>query len=128
MEQQISLFEHSKPKDIRDHEIFDDIRPHILERFWVYHGANPHIFDLYLKFARQVRQAGFKRYGTKAITERIRWYVDVETKGDTFKINDNYHSCYARLLIVSYPEEFENFFETRSPQRQQEIFEEVYGI
>lgn len=112
-------------KGFRENELFDDIVPHIKNRFFLYHEENPHVLDLFLKYSRQVRTAGFKRYSTRAIIERIRWHLTVETKGDQFKINDHYQPCYARLLIVLFPKEFEDFFELRSPQKRNEVYKEL---
>jgi hypothetical protein len=97
---------------IEDHPAFKDLSPKIVRAFWAYHEANPHIFPLIVRFARQVREAGRSRYSVVAIFERIRWHLTVETKGDDFKLNNNYRSCYSRLLALEHPE-FEGFFETR---------------
>lgn len=69
---------------------------------------------LYFKrFALEARQSGVKKYGAKAIFERLRWHVMIERRGDDFKINNNYVSRYVRLLIGEHPE-FNSFFSTRS--------------
>lgn len=96
-----------------DDPIFDTVAPHIKEKFIEYHRQNPHIFDLFLKYARELVKANRKHYGVVAISERIRWHLNVETVGDEFKINNNYRSCYARLLVAKYPQEFQTMFEIR---------------
>jgi hypothetical protein len=96
-----------------DHELFDDIAPHIKEQFKQYHKDNPHVFDLFLNYGRQLLKANRKHYSSRIIIERIRWHLNVETTGDEFKINNNYCSCYGRLLVAKYPDEFGNMFEFR---------------
>ena len=79
------------------------------ERFDI---ANPGVYELYKKFAFELKQNGRKRYGIAMITERIRWEVAVATSGDEFKINNNFRSRYARKLIGDFPE-FNEMFEIR---------------
>ena len=101
-------FDLRPPKDL-----FSDLAPHIVKAFWKYHRTNPHIFPLVKKYADQLRAAGRKNYAIVAVFERIRWHLNVETQGDDFKLNNNYRSCYARLLVHSHPE-FDGFFRTRT--------------
>lgn len=70
------------------------------ERFeaWVRH--NPEIIELFLRYARDARAAGRIRYGIGSIAERVRWHVNVESRGDDFKINNSYRSRLARLLVT----------------------------
>lgn len=121
---QMSLFDETTkrfPLGIKDHHLFEDIQPHIRVRFWTYHLENPHILDLFIKYARLAKQAGYKKYGVGSIQERIRWHLDVETRGDQFKINNNYRSCYGRLVSILLPDEFKDFFEFRSPSKRKEL-------
>jgi hypothetical protein len=92
--------------------IFSEIRQHILRQFIKYHQENPHIYDLFKKFASEARASGRQRFGVGMISERVRWYVDIETRGDAFKINNNYRSCYVRMMILEDPG-YETFFKRR---------------
>lgn len=92
--------------------LFHDIRPHIIDQFVDYHRANPRIYELFKAYATQIRNKGIRHYGAKAIMERIRWHVEIDMKSGDFKINNNFASCYARLLI-SEDASFKAFFETR---------------
>lgn len=96
----------------KNHPLFDDILPHVVEKFFTFHNENPKIYDLFEKFAYQLRAAGREYYGAKSIIERIRWHTGVETKGDDFRINNNHAPCYARLLMIRKPE-FLGFLKTR---------------
>lgn len=94
---QLSLF------DAQNNDLFADIRPHIVKRFWIFHELNPHIFNLFKRFVAELRRTGRNRYGAKSIAERIRWHVATETTDEEFKICNNHTSCYARLLIMDDP-------------------------
>lgn len=74
--------------------------------------ANPHIYETLRRFALEAKRAGRSRIGIAAIFERVRWYTQVETRDDTFKLNNNWRSYYARLLMEREPE-LAGLFETR---------------
>lgn len=103
-------------KNILEGPLFLGFKKSTLELFWEFHTLNPQMYHLFLKFARQLKGSGRKKYGVCTIGQRIRWHVAVETKGDNFKINNNHMACYGRLLAVVHPEEFGDFFEFRFPQ------------
>jgi hypothetical protein len=73
------------------------------ERYNEWLRENPRIIDLFLKYARDVKASGLNHYGIGAITERVRWHLRVETKGDDFKINNNWRSRLARELVRRDP-------------------------
>lgn len=98
--------------DIKSHSLFSNIKPHIVNNFIIYHDENPKIYELFKKYSYQLKLLGKTYYGVGAIFERIRWHVEVETIGDEFKINNNYRSCYARLLMIE-DSNFEGFFQLR---------------
>ena len=82
--------------------------------FAEYHAKNPQVFELFKKFSRQVRDAGHKHFGAKAIMERIRWEAALQTNDpDGFKVNNNFTSRYVRLLEKECPE-FQGFFRKRA--------------
>lgn len=91
---------------------FSDLDPAIVEKFIAFDKANPRVYELFKRFAWELKSAGRNRFGAKAIVERIRWHYAVETIADDFTINNNFTSCYARLLILDEPA-FRDFFETR---------------
>ena len=93
--------------------VFSDISPNIVDDFLTFHKQNPYIYELFKKFSYEVKNAGLSHYGAAAIFERIRWHETVESKKSDFKANNNYRSCYARLLAFEDPN-FKDFFETRS--------------
>jgi hypothetical protein len=85
------------------------------EAFDRFHAANPDLYHLLVKFARQVKDRGYKRYSMDAIFHRVRWHYNIETTrdpDDEFKLNNNLTSRYARL-IMEMESDLRDFFETR---------------
>lgn len=83
------------------------------ESFRRFHEANPHVYDALRLVALHAARRG-RRVGIKAIYERVRWEYQVQTarQEDAYKLNNNYTSRYARLLMENEPE-LAGFFEIR---------------
>lgn len=90
--------------------------PSIKERFESFHDLNPHVYDALRELALRARGAGRTHYGIKSLFEVLRWSYLIQTQGDEFKLNNNYHAHYARLLMTEEPD-LEGFFELREKQR-----------
>ncbi len=103
-------FEDAVP--LSSHQLFRDLSPHVVEKFMIYHKANPQVFRLFKRFSNELKSSGRDYYGAKSIAERIRWHTGVETKGEEFKLGNNHISCYSRLLMIEDPS-FIGFFRTR---------------
>lgn len=86
--------------------------PAIQDRFELWIQQNPQALSLFIKYANEARESGRKHYSIKAIIERVRWHVAIQTRGDDFKINDHWSSRLARLLMQKDPR-LEGFFELR---------------
>lgn len=95
------------------HPIFNEVVPRVFTKFKRFHALNPQVWELIKKFAYEAKNSGRKRYGMQGIGERIRWHVEIETRGDIFKINNDYLACYSRLLKVVDPS-FNGFLQTRT--------------
>lgn len=73
-----------------------------------YHEENPHIWDGFVKYAKEAKSKGFRNYSANGIFEIMRWHTGIEGNGE-FKISNNYRPDYARKMMTEYPE-FEGFF------------------
>jgi len=104
--------------EILVHPLFKEIKPHVVQRFSKFHEQNPHYHDLVKKFAYEALNSGRKRFGMKMICERIRWYTEIEVVGSAYKAQNNYTSCYSRLLIIE-DERFSKIFKTKSTTKKQ---------
>jgi hypothetical protein len=91
------------------HSVYDDApapRKSIEQRFLAFHAANPHVLAELLKLARRAKGRGVSRIGIRMLWEVLRWQLTVETydpAGDPYKLNDHFHSRYARLLLEADP-------------------------
>ena len=79
-----------------------------------YHKAHPEVFQLFVRFAFELKRRGFKHYGTNAVFHRIRWHSDKPRVdgASTFKLNNNHAPFYARAAMKKYPE-LDGFFRLR---------------
>lgn len=91
------------------------LEPSDLERqFAQFHAQNPHVYRAFERFACEAMRSG-QRIGAKAIWERMRWHLMMETSEHVnggFKLNNNLTAYYARELMRRRPE-FCGFFEIR---------------
>jgi hypothetical protein len=74
--------------------------------------ANPIVWALFVRFTLEAIRSGLTRFSVDSITERIRWYSVVETRGGEFKLNNNLRPYYARKWQKEFPE-YADLFETR---------------
>ena len=84
----------------------------ISEQFQRFHDANPHVYTTLVVMARRMKAHGRARVGMKALFERLRWQWFEQTRGDDYKLNNNYTAHYARL-IMRQESDLVGFFETR---------------
>jgi hypothetical protein len=78
-------------------------------KFQKFHDLNPKVYELYKKFALQLINAGRKRIGSKMIIERIRWETSINTKGEEYKINNDYTCFYSRMFTIEFPQHKDKF-------------------
>ncbi len=95
-------------------ELFDST---IDGRFLRFHAENPHILDLFIAKAEEVKRSGDDAFGAKAIAEQVRWDRRIRTNDKNFKLNNNYVSRYARLVAKTRPD-LAHLFEVRSLKTQ----------
>lgn len=84
----------------------------IQERFEEFHERHPEVYASLVQFTREAVKRGKRRIGIRLIWERVRWYVEIEQGDAEFKLNDHFHSRYARLIQQQEPDLY-GVFETR---------------
>ena len=80
--------------------------------FWEFHVNNPAVYDELVKLSRQARRRGRARIGIKMLFEVVRWQRILSTTDPDWKLNNNYHSRYARLIMEQEPD-LADMFELR---------------
>lgn len=73
---------------------------------------NLEFFDRFIVEAHKVVANGYKHYSGYTIKEYLRHHTSIETKGETFKINDHIVPKVTRLSMQMFPM-LNNLFETR---------------
>jgi len=84
----------------------------LTSQFEEFHRQNPHIYQAIVRIALDLKGRGFSKCGMKMIFERLRWLYAIQTKGEDFKLNNNYTAYYARVVMAAEPQ-LQGFFQTR---------------
>lgn len=87
-------------------------------RFREFHAHNPKVYEQLVQLAREAKQTGRNRIGIKMLWEVARWNLSRDLRYDeTFKLPNDYHSRYARL-IMEQEQDLKGIFETRQLRTQ----------
>lgn len=89
-------------------------------RFWAFHEENPHVYAELRRFALEAVGKGRRRLSINLLFERLRWFTEIETEGDAFKVNNTFRAWYARLLMRDEPR-LAGMFETRKSDADDEL-------
>lgn len=122
----MSRFDHprrdSEPANIPslfDHGMAPVIHPvpsssSIEANFDLFHQANPFVYRSLVKLARDLHRRGHRKVGMKMLFEVLRWQWSMATAdpASEFKLNNNYTSRYARLIMDNEPD-LAGIFEVR---------------
>lgn len=67
--------------------------------FKKFHQDNPTVYQELRVLALSMRMKGRDKYGIGSLFEVLRWQRAMQTTGSEFKLNNNYRSFYARMLM-----------------------------
>lgn len=85
----------------------------ITEKFNEFHRNNPHVYRTLVFKCRQYRERNpGAKIGIATLWENMRWDYMMSTEHKDFKLNNNYRSHYARLVMACNPD-LKGIFETR---------------
>ena len=84
----------------------------IERKFGQFHKDNPEVYEQLKRLALQMRCTGRAHYGIKGLFKVLRWHHSLKTTDDDYKLNNNYHALYARLLMKQEPS-LKGFFQSR---------------
>ena len=77
----------------------------IADRFEKFHQANPLVYVLLKRLARQVLGWDRTQYSIATLFEVLRWNYSFQTDGDDFKLNNDFRAFYARMLNADFGRE-----------------------
>ncbi|MFG2143691.1 hypothetical protein ACGFRG_05760 [Streptomyces sp. NPDC048696] len=84
----------------------------IQERFEAFHQLNPWILDKLEVLAADFVDRGGRRVGIGMLFEVLRWQYGMATRGEPWRLNNDFRSRYVRRLLDRRPE-WCSLFETR---------------
>ena len=71
------------------------------QEFEDFHDKNPQVYAVLARLAREwVEATGRGKLGIKALYERARWEIAVQTSNPDYKLNNNFTAFYARLIMA----------------------------
>lgn len=85
-------------------------------KWWEWHKLNPHIYKEFEYLAFQLIKSGVKKSSAWLVINQMRWNYAIQTKGDKFKISNDYIAYYTRLF-QHYNPDYKNFFTTKALKR-----------
>jgi hypothetical protein len=85
------------------------------EQFDQFHARNPWVYGALVELARDLKRRGRRKIGMKMLFEVLRWtyYRTTDDPDSDFKLNNNLHSRYSRLIMQKEPD-LADLFETRN--------------
>jgi hypothetical protein len=97
----------------------------VKRKWWAWHKQNPHVYELFKRFTMQAIDRGHKNLSAWLIINRIRWETSIETKGEDFKISNDFIAYYSRLFMHQYPQ-YQGFFRTKPLKSERLNYQERY--
>lgn len=89
-----------------------------------FHERNPHVFEALVALAGEARSHGATKLGIKQLWEVMRWQrhdYRTDDDGAMFRLSNDYHSRYARLIMRERPE-LSGIFELRTLRSPSALF------
>lgn len=81
------------------------IPPGPLRDNWIaWNRRNPHFYPLFERFALEAIESGARKSGAWLIVQRIRWESKIVTRGDDYKVNNDFIAYFARYFAACHPE------------------------
>lgn len=99
---------------MEDQLAFSDEQPGaIAERFATFHETNPDVYAALVMHTRELVELGHHRVGIGMLWEVLRWsHMRTDDPTSDFRLNNDYRSHYARLIMDQEPD-LADVFETR---------------
>jgi hypothetical protein len=102
-----------------ENETKQDARDDPKRRWWRWHKENPHVYQMFERFTFEAIRLGHRQLSAWLIVNRIRWETAVVTRGDDFKVSNDFIAYYARLFMALHPE-YDGFFRTKSLKHERQ--------
>jgi|TARA_R110002072_G_scaffold127164_1_gene264408 hypothetical protein len=98
-------------------EFYEMMRESALGRDWVtWHNRNPQFFTLFERFTNEAISRGHNNLSGWLIANRVRWETNIVTRGNEYKIKNDFIALFARLFMVRH-QQYIGFFRTKRMKR-----------
>ena len=98
-------------------EFFKMLSKSRLGKKWLrWHNLNPEFYRLFERYTLQAIYRGHLRLSGWLIANRVRWESSIVTKGDDYKISNDFIALFTRLFMINNPQ-YIGFFETKQMKR-----------
>ena len=84
----------------------------IQQQFENFHNTNPHVYETLVRLTRTAKSKGKEKIGIGMLWEVLRWESFIQTNDSTYKLNNDYRSRYARM-IMDKEKDLSGIFEVR---------------
>lgn len=94
----------------------DEEEETIQSTFALFHARNPVVYEQLLNLVMVAVDLGRTRVGIGQLFEVLRWdwmIAGLPDEHEQWKLNNNYRSRYARMMMREYPDDLAGIFETR---------------
>jgi hypothetical protein len=88
----------------------------LLTSWKLWHSENPEFYELFCRFTREAISKGHRNLSAWLVVNRIRWETNIVTRGDDYKIRNDFIALYSRLFMAENPQ-YAGFFRTRPMKR-----------
>ncbi len=98
-------------------EFFKMLNKSRLGKKWLrWHNLNPEFYRLFERYTLQAIYRGHLKLSGWLIANRVRWESSIVTKGDDYKISNDFIALFTRLFMINNPQ-YIGFFETKQMKR-----------
>ena len=100
-----------------EEEFFKMLNESRLGRKWLkWHRSNPEFYRLFERYSLQAISRGHLRLSGWLIANRVRWESSIVTRGNDYKISNDFIALFTRLFMINNPK-YLGFFKTKQMKR-----------
>jgi len=86
-------------------DVMEGVLPHVQEKFMEWIPDNLHVFDAFERNAVYLKTNGKRdKYSVYVIREKLHWDSLLQEEGSDFKLNNNFSSSIARIVMALNPQ------------------------
>jgi len=101
--------ERDELRGLYNYDLADDGERIKIEQWFEFYPQNPALWAIFQRFTLEAVDSGRKNFGGFYVINRIRWFSLVESKGDPFKISNNWSPFLTRLFHEAHHEHSDFF-------------------